>query len=430
MTSSARSIDRELASLVESSALRDFESLAPLQQLRLARAGISASTSLVYPKSESELAAVIACAHRNRWQVLPCGRLSRIDWGKPAPAVDLVVSTERLDRVIEHAVGDLTVTAEAGISFGQLQVWLAEAGQFLALDPAYPEQSSLGGVLATAESGSMHHRYGGVRDQCLGITFVRSDGEIVKAGGRVVKNVAGYDLMKLLAGSYGTLGIITAATFRLYPVSEYSGTVLLTGPETAVSALTAAILASALTPTAIDLVGESLLESLGFQGQIGLAVRFASIRASVTEQLERVLALAPALKAERFELEEESHFWEKLHAQFWQADPAESVICKVGVRPVSAPLVLGEIRADATGWIRAGSGIGLVRWPAFDPVAITRMRQFCQARGGYLTVLEAPKAGKSQIDVWGYTGNALELMKRLQQQFDPQKVFSPARFVG
>ena len=140
-----------------------------------------------------------------------------------------IVSTQKLDRLIAHAVGDLTVTVEAGMKFAKLQEILATAGQFLPLDPAYPDRASIGGIIATADTGSLRHRYGGVRDLLLGITFVRADGKIAKAGGRVVKNVAGYDMMKLFTGAYGTLGILTEVTFRVYPLPTTEGTVILTG---------------------------------------------------------------------------------------------------------------------------------------------------------------------------------------------------------
>ncbi|MFM6277764.1 MAG: FAD-binding oxidoreductase, partial [Dolichospermum sp.] len=174
-----------------------WENLASGQKQNLEQSIDSKSYPIcvVYPHSQAELAAVITTANSHQWRVLACGSGSKINWGGLAKNIDIVVSTERINQLIEHAVGDLTVTVEAGMKFAHIQEILAKSGQTLALDPAFPESATIGGIVATADTGSLRQRYGGVRDQILGITFIRADGEIAKAGGRVVKNVAGYDLM-------------------------------------------------------------------------------------------------------------------------------------------------------------------------------------------------------------------------------------------
>ncbi|MEO1070577.1 MAG: FAD-binding oxidoreductase, partial [Cyanobacteria bacterium J06638_6] len=207
-----------------------------------------APEAIVYPTTEAELAAVMACAHEHRWRVLPSGSGSKLTWGGVGNGVDLVVSTARLNQVIDHAVGDMTLTAQAGVKLSELVPRLAQHDQFLAVDPAYPDRATLGGIVATADTGSLRQRYGGLRDMLIGISFVRYDGAIAKAGGRVVKNVAGYDLMKLMTGSYGTLGIISQLTFRLYPGQDVSKTVATTGSATAVAALVSTLRLSPLTP--------------------------------------------------------------------------------------------------------------------------------------------------------------------------------------
>ena len=184
---------------------------------------------ILMPSSAIELAELVAIANLERSPLVVAGNSSKLDWGGTVKEAKSIVTTQKLDRLIAHAVGDLTVTVEAGMKFAALQEILATAGQFLPLDPAYPNISTIGGIIATADTGSLRHRYGGVRDLLLGISFVRADGKIAKAGGRVVKNVAGYDMMKLFTGSYGTLGILTEVTLRVYPLPANSGTVILTG---------------------------------------------------------------------------------------------------------------------------------------------------------------------------------------------------------
>src|SRR6476469_1650897 len=211
-------IASKLESVLGNSGVVPWDKIEVIHRTRIGQAVTSRTTPkcIVYPKTQEELASITACIEANKWRLLPCGSGTKISWGQQVKDIDIAIGTKHLNRVIEHAVGDLTVTVEAGTKFSDIQALLAPFGQFLALDPAYPQEATIGGIVATADSGSLRQRYGGVRDMLLGITFVRADGQIAKAGGRVVKNVAGYDLMKLFASSYGTLGIICQVTFRVY----------------------------------------------------------------------------------------------------------------------------------------------------------------------------------------------------------------------
>lgn len=403
---------------------------------------------IVYPKTQAELAQVVACADRNQWRLLPCGRGSKLSWGGLPQGINLIVSTERLNRLIDHAAGDLTVTVEAGMMFSQLQAILAKERQFLALDPAHSSQATVGGIIATADAGSLRHRYGGGRDMGLGASFVRADGQAVKAGGRVVKNVAGYDLMKLLTGSFGTLGILSQVTLRLFPLPEASKTVLLTGATAAIAQARATLLTSTLTPTAVDLLSTQAIASLGMGQTLGLIVRFQSLQKSVDQQADRLLKLAQTLRLDGTTLveTEEDNFWQQVQDQFWSSEARQDhpVICKVGVLPAQAVAALTTLDTVANqqnvtcmGLIHAGSGLGIVRLEGEEAAvlkAVLALRHNVsapsQGSSGFATVLEAPIALKQQLDVWGYTGNALELMRKIKQQFDPKNLLSPNRFVG
>jgi glycolate oxidase FAD binding subunit len=414
--------------------------LEPDWQERLARTTLpdNIPSCIVYPSISKELARVMMHAHSQHWGVLPCGSGSKLGWGGLAKDVDLVVSTQCLNRVIEHAVGDLTVTVEAGVKFADLQDLLLKTGQFLPLEPAYPQDATIGGIIATADSGSLRQRYGGVRDMLLGISFVRSDGQIAKAGGRVVKNVAGYDLMKLFTGSYGTLGILTEVTFRVYPVPEAAGTVVLIGGAEAIASATQTLLASALTPTAIDLLSTKVVTQLGIGQGLGLIVRFQSVAQSVKEQCSRLLEVGQTLNLQGtlYTDVEEASLWQSLPEQIWKASQQPAITCKIGVLPNTAVTTLTQLddltSSTGLGLIHAGSGLGLLR---LDPTTVTpqvimKMREYCQAQNGFLTVLEAPIALKQQLDVWGYSGNGLNIMRLIKQQFDPKNILSPQRFVG
>lgn len=423
----------ELESIVGSSGICLRQDTEAFWQERVEKA-VAPGTSIactVYPNTQEELAALIACARQNRWRVLPCGSGSKLDWGGLVEGVNIAVSTARLNRLVEHAVGDLTVTAAAGMKFADLQAVLGAAGQFLPIDPAYPQQATLGGIVATADTGSLRHRYRGVRDLLLGITFVRSDGKIAVAGGRVVKNVAGYDLMKLFTGSYGTLGIISQVTFRVYPLPESSGTVILTGETGALAQATQILLSSALTPTAVDLLSPDLVTKLGLGKGTGLIVRFQSIAESVQQQSARLLEVGEKLGLQGTKCSEndEHQLWQRLPETMWDSGTKSAIICKIGIRPSEAVTFINQLPIQDA-WIHAGTGLGVLRFEAATAQTLLQVRQGCEAKGGFLTVLAAPTDIKQELDVWGYTGSAIDLMRRIKQQFDPENILSPHRFIS
>ncbi|MBS3028728.1 MAG: FAD-binding oxidoreductase [Dolichospermum sp. DET50] len=410
-------------------AVLSWENLSPTQQHNIQQ-GIdpkSQPSCVIYPHSQAELAAVITTANSHKWRVLSCGSGSKINWGGLAKNIDIIVSTERINQLIEHAVGDLTVTVAAGMKFAQLQEILAKHHQFLALDPAFPNSATIGGIVATADTGSLRQRYGGVRDQLLGITFIRADGQIAKAGGRVVKNVAGYDLMKLFTGAYGTLGIISQVTFRVYPIPESSGTVILTGKPEAISQAVRTLQSSELTPTQADLLSTKLVTNLDLGTGIGLIARFQSISESVQEQSKRLLIIGEKLGLHGVIYAEnhEADLWQRLPEQI-HSDVTESPItCKIGVLPTAAVEILNQIDI---GLIHISSGLGLVRLEKSEQ--ILPLRNLCQANSGFLSILSAPVEVKEKFDVWGYTGNSLDVMRGIKKQFDGNCILNPGRFVG
>jgi glycolate oxidase FAD binding subunit len=414
-------IVQALNQIVEPSALRLVG-----EWLERTACDLAADIPVVFPENATQLSKVVSECARQKWRMVPCGHGSKINWGGLPEKIDLLISTARLNRLIDHASGDLTVTAEAGMGFQDLQIILGQQGQFLALDPAYPEQATLGGLLATNDAGSLRHRYGSLRDLCLGVTFVRWDGEIVKAGGRVVKNVAGYDLMKLLTGSFGTLGILTEMTFRLYPVPKASRTILVVG-GTAL-ALFRTLRTSALTPSAVDLLSDSMVRQLGYGNEPALAVRFWNIPESIEAQSQELIAMAGTTNTVQLFGETEIQFQGQLRGYFWSSQKS-GIVAKVGILPTELSNLLPEIESlGATGWLHS-SGVGLVRWEDTSVPTINRLRKFVETRQGFLTLVEAPTSFKAQLDVWGYSGNTLKLMKTLQRQFDPQTLLSPGRFL-
>ncbi len=409
------------------------------QQLSQAIAPDNTINCIIYPETQAQLSDVVACCAQNNWVILPCGSGSKLHWGglvKVDPTTHyqeiIVVSCDRLNGLIEHAVGDLTVTVEPGIKYAELQATLAKTGQFLAIDPAYPETATLGGIIATADTGSLRQRYRGVRDMLLGISLVRSDGKIAKAGGRVVKNVAGYDLMKLFTGSYGTLGIISQVTLRVYPIQEASGTVVLVGEREHIAKATQTLLSSALTPVAVELLSTNLVKELDLGKAVGLIVRFQTVIGSVEEQLQKLLEVGNSLGLNCIRYcDYEVELWNKLKQKIWDSHRKTEIICKIGVMPNQAVKTLNQVALETgLGLIHAGSGLGELHFNSVNPETILELRQWCESIGGFLTVLAAPLEIKQKLDVWGYNQNGLDIMRRIKQKFDPQNILNPHSFVG
>ncbi len=418
--------------------IQSWQAIEPSLTQQLEKTGFSAESlgCVAYPQTQIQLGEILTLADKQGLSILPFGSGSKLSWGGLPKRADLWVSTAHLNRLVDHAIGDMTITIEAGMKLIDLQRTLAEAGQFLPLDPLYSQQATIGGIIATASAGSLRQRYGGVRDLLLGISFARADGQLVKAGGRVVKNVAGYDMMKLLTGSYGTLGVLTQATFRVYAAPENGQTVLVFGDRTALSQALQQINNSSLAPTALDLISSHLAAELGAAKQDSLLIRFQTIPAGIQAQVEQVEQLAKSLglSTTRYPDENDKSLWQRLSMVIEQQPPERCFLCKIGVKPTFAGDLMTQVQTlipeQSLTVIHGSSGLGWLRSPEPNPDVINQLHQHCQTWGGFLTILEASPTLKDQIEVWGYTGNALEMMRRLKQQFDPNGVLSPGRFVG
>jgi glycolate oxidase FAD binding subunit len=428
------SLDRaKLESLLDpQTEIWDWEQLNPDVQSPITRAIRNDKPShWLAPSTVEDLSQIVSHAAQNKSPMLLCGNSSKLGWGGLVKQADFILSTQKLNRILDHAIADLTVTVEAGVKLSDLQAFLKPHRQFLPIDPSYPEQATIGGIVATADSGSWRQRYGGVRDLVLGCSIVRSDGKVAKAGGKVVKNVAGYDLMKLFTGSYGTLGVLTQVTFRLYPLPEDSKTLLLTGDTQALSQACQALLKSGLAPTAADVLSINLMRSLNLGNTLGLLVRFQNIAESVTEQVNQLQTLGQklGLAIAEFTAESEETLWQSLKNQMMPNFNPDLVTCKIGVMPNQVINFL--LKSPGFAQMHLSSGLGrLVLMTDLEIEQLVQIRLLCERDRGFLTILEAPKSIKESYEPWGYQGNALSLMKNLKIKFDPYNIFNPSCFVG
>ncbi len=435
-------IATQLKSVIESEELVQVTEAETYWQEKIRQVVVdsAASAYLVFPSTVEKLAEIVKWATQEKYRIIPCGNGSKLDWGGLSQDIQLIVSTQKCDRLIEHAVGDLTVTVEAGIKLTDLQAQLQATNQFLPIDPAFGEQATIGGILATADTGSWRERYGGIRDMVLGISFIRGDGEIAKAGGRVVKNVAGYDLMKLYTGSYGTLGIITQVTLRTYPLPEASKTIALTGDYGAIAQAMQILRNSGLTPTAADLVSASVIDKLGIAKNPALIIRFQTISQSIAQQISQLESIAQQLdlQVSHYQDIDETNLWQRLSETIRFPSSETAIIGKIGVIPTAAVNLLQQLETITANqelvMIHAGSGIGHLQIDNIDDEAtyltlIAKIRSLCHDNGGFLTILTAPNSIKQQLDPWDYGGNTLPIMRAIKQKFDPNNIFNPGRFV-
>jgi glycolate oxidase FAD binding subunit len=392
---------------------------------------------VVEPVHEEQLAAVLSFANSEGLKVLVCGGGTQLGTGAPPTGGDMLLSTARMTGVVEHAPGDLTATARAGTTLTDLQRHLSGAQQWLALDPVLPPNATIGGIVATNASGPRRLRYGGVRDQIIGIRMVRSDGVIAKGGGKVVKNVAGYDLPKLLTGSYGTLGVIVAATFRLYPLPPGSATVVLHSSDLAsVCAVALEAQNATLTPSSVDIVTPIAGASLFILG-----VRYESLQEAADDQARSFVELTGSLGATARTLRgaEEANWWRQQDENQLSPGAATSIALKASVLPGDVTFWLDALHKvcndhSVSARLRAHVAHGLIftRLTGRDTAlgaCVEPLRTAASSRRGSLVVVEAPLGPTRQLDVWGAIPS-LEVMRRVKAQFDPQQTLNPGRFVG
>ena len=385
-------------------------------------------TGVIAPGTAQEVAQVLRYCNSAGVTIIPRGGGTQLGLGNRPSKADFVLSLERLNRVIEHAWGDMTVTVEAGCTIDKLQAVLREHGQQLGADPMQPERATVGGVLATAESGTLRIRYGAIRDLVLGLEMALPDGSVIKAGGKVVKNVAGYDLTKLAIGSLGTLGVITRAVFRLHPVPVATASYVATLPTAAeASKLVLAILDSHLVYTGLQIHARRA-------DQVLVHVRFEGIPESLLDQYAKLGRIAGAHKF----VECTSDVWAERQKLF--VNPGSSVICKCCVLPSQIASLCDALFPQAgpaevaTTLVAQGTGLAEVRLDAasLTPLitALHDLRSAVDRLEGTMTVSQCPVAMKDELDVWGTVKDALPLMHRIKEKFDPGQTLNPGRFVG
>ena len=393
------------------------------------------------PSTLAEATEALQRADRDRERVLFLGGGTELALGAPPDGVEVLLSTERLERIVEYAPLDQIVAVEAGVRLASLQDVLARSGQMLALDSPWAGRATLGGLVATNAFGPRRTRYGSIRDLIIGISMVRADGTEARAGGKVVKNVAGFDLPKLMVGSLGTLGFIATVTFRLHPRPETERTVLF--PDLDADAVRQVVLAlrqAQLEPGAVAALVHEGGDDLGvrFDGRFELGVRFEGFEAGVRQQAMKLLDLATGQRwrAESIGAETARAFWAR-------HDDARESSAGFRAKLAAQPMDLERVANAAIGSLFAALEVprcvcyptlglafvaGEVRIAGQVAAAVSAAREAVPE--GSVVIHAAPPEVRAAVDVWGPPPAALPLMRAVKQRLDPARRLAPGRFVG
>ncbi|MFQ5666357.1 MAG: FAD-binding oxidoreductase [Candidatus Binatia bacterium] len=420
---------------------------------------------VLFPATVDDLSRCAAVASQAGLAMIPAGNGTQLSTGRQPRTYDVAVSTRRLRGILAHEAADMTVTVEAGLTLAELNTVLASSSQRLPLDPPHPERTTIGALIATDTSGPLRLSQGKVRDLLIGITVVLADGTVIKGGGRVVKNVAGYDLMKLFTGSFGTLGIIARASFKVRPLP--AGEMVCVVPAANIDeAVTCAldILAAPLAPLYVEALNHGAVRSVGMRSDAAAVVvncggGHEEIEAQQHRLQERV-GDQPVRRLPEAEGAQLSAALRDFPADGLMAAASVPVFeaggrgeidaatertcgCKVSLLPSQSATVLRQIDAeaarrglDAAVLAHAGSGVASIRIGgssatagALGPFA-EWLRTAVRAAGGWVVFGVLPVSLKDRVDPWGSDIPALALMRGIKDALDPQCRLSPGRFVG
>ena len=388
----------------------------------------------VRPSSLDALQSTLQEASTQGLAVILHGGGTSVAIGGPPQRYDLAVDIRALDAVVAYEPDDLTVTVQGGMRFGALQSLLAERGQFVPFDVAHAERATVGGALAAARAGPRRALYGSGRDWLIGCHVVLADGTLIKSGGRVVKNVSGYDLCKLFHGSYGTLGCIVEVSFKLRPLPAIDQTLLLSTKDFAAALGLGRRIAQEMNGlAAVVALDAQASVSMGWHDAT-VVVRAGGVERAVAAMLQAANAVVGAVAQP---VPSDPKRWQAI-ADLEAAPPLGSgLVARCAVPPARLPDAAAALRAaapDARLWAYADSGLIFAAMPAPTGVLLSAMAQTARAAierlGGVMVVERAPAGEKRGIDVWGSPGRAIDIMRRVKEQFDPTHTLSPGRFVG
>jgi glycolate oxidase FAD binding subunit len=404
---------------------------------------------VLFPETVEQLSRCIAAADQAGLAVMPVGNGTKLGVGNLPQRYDVALSTRRLNRILAHEAADMTVTVEAGATLAEVNATLRPARQRLPLDPPDPEHTSIGALIATDASGPLRLSQGKVRDLLIGVKVVLADGTLVKGGGRVVKNVAGYDLMKLFTGSFGTLGTVVEATFKVRPCPEHEALFVVPAAEIGTAVAGALdVLAALLAPLYVEALNPAAAAAIGENAGAMILVGCGGNSDEIAAQRARLEERAGKHAMRTYDGTESARRYAALRDFPSPVPPrplgegrGEGIGAKLSLLPSQLAQVLPHIEDEAARknlgcaiLSHVGSGVAYVRLNGTDDVSLIGCAQWMRATvrqaDGWAVFDGVPTRFKSQVDTWGTDIQALSLMRGIKQALDPRRRLSPGRFVG
>ncbi|MGE7764649.1 FAD-binding oxidoreductase [Peribacillus sp. NPDC096540] len=402
----------------------------------------------VFPQTEEEIATILIYANDNGKKVFVEGGGTKRGFGGLTESADILISLTNYKGVVEHVVGDMTLTVKAGTTFKELQDYLAQHKQKISLDPFQPESATIGGIISSNDSGPKRLGYGSSRDVVIGLRLVYPDGKVIRAGGKVVKNVAGYDMNKLFIGSMGTLGVLSEVTIKLRPLPKYESLILLMFPYgniEEIRAFSTRFFDSTMEPVTLELLSPTLSEKLTGQCYFTLAIGLEDVETSVRYQENLIQRIQPEQTDLKILGQQEAQFlWNQFYSlslsPLADGSKVTQASLKIGVINMDVPDVIKEshLLGDSHNLVveaHGGLGHGLCQVNLYGTnedivAAIRKIRDSVSRMGGYAVVKNLPFALRQEVDVWGEKPPYFSLLEGIKTKVDPNRVLNPKRFVG
>lgn len=397
---------------------------------------------VVYPNEEEQIATILKFANDNKLTINIEGMGTKRGFGGTIERADIVMSLKNYTGITEHSVGDMTMTVKAGTPFIEIQQYLSEYNQTVPLDPTDQEEATIGGIIAANDSGPKRLGYGSARDLVIGLRIAYPNGQIIRTGGKVVKNVAGYDMNKLFIGSMGTIGVITEITLKLRPLPKYESAVLLSFPHNQMEEIhrfAIKLLDSYMEPKALQLLSPVLSKRLIGKNMFSIAISFEDVESSVHYQENYMKQIQPEeSELTIFSKQEAKQFWDDLANAFSRQNERTAVL-KIGVKNLDVIQVIKqcqlfeEIEVEIEGHGGLGHGLCAVRIEGTDDELasfIETFRKEVEKIGGYVVLKHASLSLRKKVDVWGKKPAHFFLFDGIKTKIDPERTLNRGRFVG
>ncbi|EGL82221.1 FAD linked oxidase domain protein [Caldalkalibacillus thermarum TA2.A1] len=400
-----------------------------------------------YPQNEGEVSRILSYASQKGLKIIPVGGGTKRGFGGTEPKADVLLSLSHLKGIVEHSPGDMIATIKPGTTIAELKAKLAEHGQMLPLDPYWPDEATIGGVIAANDSGPKRLKYGSARDHVIGLRIVYPDGRIIRSGGKVVKNVAGYDMNKLFIGSMGTLGVLTEITVKLRPLPQDERLVLLSFAEDKlanVRQFALRLLDSVLEPVTLELLNPAINKRLTDHEGYGLAITFEDREKAVNYQEQWIKTNIPqGTCVEVLSRDKTREWWNR----FAMLPPNPNHQCgqheialKIGSQNMDVLPIIEEcqrlalqhgIVLEAHGGLGHGLSAVYIRHDARQVETLVRgLRSFVEQRNGYVVIRHAPLSFRQKVSVWGEKPAYFPLLEGIRKTIDSQLILNHKRFVG